>query len=118
MQMKKGFTLIELLVVIAIVAVLATAVVVILNPAQLVRQGRDANRISDLAAIHSALALYLSERRCFDFERRDGHRMGEYRFLDRNFFRLAVVSASNRPDERSDVPLLLQERDRDADLRA
>ena len=61
MQMKKGFTLIELLVVIAIVAVLATAVVVILNPAQLVRQGRDANRISDLAAIHSALALYLSD---------------------------------------------------------
>ncbi len=57
----KGFTLIELLVVIAIVAVLATAVVVILNPAQLVRQGRDSTRISDLSAIHSALALYLSD---------------------------------------------------------
>ena len=60
-QTKKGFTLIELLVVIAILAVLATAVVIILNPAQLVKQGRDSTRISDLAALHSALALYLSE---------------------------------------------------------
>ncbi len=58
---KKGFTLIELLVVIAILAVLATAVVIILNPAQLVKQGRDSTRISDLAAVHSAIALYLSE---------------------------------------------------------
>ncbi len=58
---KKGFTLIELLVVIAILAVLATAVVIILNPAQLVKQGRDSTRVSDLAALHNALALYLSE---------------------------------------------------------
>lgn len=58
---KKGFTLIELLVVIAILAVLATAVVVILNPAQLIKQGRDSTRISDLAALHSAIALYLSD---------------------------------------------------------
>jgi len=58
---KKGFTLIELLVVIAILAVLATAVVIILNPAELVKQGRDSTRLSDLAALHSALALYLSD---------------------------------------------------------
>ncbi|KKW14853.1 MAG: hypothetical protein UY55_C0003G0070 [Candidatus Jorgensenbacteria bacterium GW2011_GWB1_50_10] len=32
--MKKGFTLIELLVVIAILAVLATAVVLAINPAR------------------------------------------------------------------------------------
>lgn len=58
---KKGFTLIELLVVIAILAVLATSVVVILNPAQLVKQGRDSTRLSDLAALNSAIALYFSD---------------------------------------------------------
>lgn len=57
----KGFTLIELLVVIAILAVLATAVVLILNPAELIRQGRDSTRLSDLGSLNSALALYLSD---------------------------------------------------------
>jgi len=59
--MKKGFTLIELLVVIAILAVLATAVVLILNPAELLKQARDSTRLSDTASVHSALALYLAD---------------------------------------------------------
>lgn len=58
---KKGFTLIELLVVIAILAVLATAVVLVLNPVELIKQARDSTRISDLAALNSAIALYLSD---------------------------------------------------------
>jgi len=58
---KKGFTLVELLVVIAILAVLAVAVVVILNPGELIKQARDSTRISDLAALNSAIALYLSD---------------------------------------------------------
>lgn len=58
---KKGFTLIELLVVIAILAVLAVAVVLVLNPAELIKQARDTTRISDLAALNSAIALYLSD---------------------------------------------------------
>jgi len=57
----KGFTLIELLVVIAILAVLAVAVVIVLNPAELIRQGRDSTRLSDLAALNSAIALWLSD---------------------------------------------------------
>lgn len=58
---KKGFTLVELLVVIAILAVLAVAVVVVLNPAELLKQARDSTRISDLAAINSAIALYYAD---------------------------------------------------------
>jgi prepilin-type N-terminal cleavage/methylation domain-containing protein len=56
-----GFTLIELLVVIAILAVLATAVVVIINPGQLVKQGRDSTRLSDIAALNNTLSMVLAD---------------------------------------------------------
>ena len=58
--MKKGFTLIELLIVIGILAILATTVVLVLNPAQLLAQARDTQRISDLSTLKSAVAVYLS----------------------------------------------------------
>ncbi len=57
----KGFTLIELLVVIAIVAILAVVVILTLNPAELLRQARDSNRISDLNTMKSTIALYLAD---------------------------------------------------------
>jgi prepilin-type N-terminal cleavage/methylation domain-containing protein len=60
--MRKGFTLIELLVVIAILAVMSVAVVLVLNPAELIRQGRDATRMSDLAAINSAISLLVADK--------------------------------------------------------
>ncbi|MDO8585245.1 MAG: type II secretion system protein [bacterium] len=58
--MKKGFTLIELLIVIGILAILATATILVLNPAQLFAQARDSQRISDLSALKSALGFYLA----------------------------------------------------------
>lgn len=57
---KKGFTLLELLIVIGILAILATAAVLVLNPAELLRQARDSTRVSDMATIHSALGLYVT----------------------------------------------------------
>jgi prepilin-type N-terminal cleavage/methylation domain-containing protein len=59
-QSKKGFTLIELLIVIGILAVLATITVLVLNPAELFRQARDSQRISDVGSIKGALSLYLT----------------------------------------------------------
>jgi prepilin-type N-terminal cleavage/methylation domain-containing protein len=58
---KKGFTLIELLIVIAILGVLAAAVTIILNPAELLAQARDGQRISDMDTVRTALNTYLSQ---------------------------------------------------------
>ncbi len=58
-----GFTLIELLVVIAILSILAVAVVLILNPAELLKQSRDATRISDFAALNASIAHYVADVR-------------------------------------------------------
>lgn len=58
--MKKGFTLLELLIVIGILAILATATVLVLNPAELLKQARDSQRVTDLQSLNSALSLYVT----------------------------------------------------------
>ncbi|MBI5466166.1 MAG: type II secretion system protein [Candidatus Kerfeldbacteria bacterium] len=57
-QGKKGFTLLELLIVIAILAILGTVLVLVLNPAETLKKSRDTQRISDMATLKTALALY------------------------------------------------------------
>jgi prepilin-type N-terminal cleavage/methylation domain-containing protein len=58
---SKGFTLIELLVVVAIVAILAVVVVLTINPTELLRQGRDASRVSDMGTLNKAVSLYYQD---------------------------------------------------------
>src|SRR3989338_11368245 len=53
----KGFTLTELLIVLGILAVIMTAVVLLLNPTEFIAQGRDSRRISDLKNIDTSLSL-------------------------------------------------------------
>ncbi len=58
---KKGFTLVELIIVIAAVAILSTVVLLTLNPAEMIKRARDAQRISDLQTIKRALSLYITD---------------------------------------------------------
>jgi uncharacterized protein (TIGR02145 family)/prepilin-type N-terminal cleavage/methylation domain-containing protein len=57
---NRGFTLIELLIVIGILAILATTVVMVINPAEMVKQSRDGNRMAELQSINKALLVYQS----------------------------------------------------------
>lgn len=52
---KKGFTLIEILIGIGLIAILATVVLVALNPARQFAQGRNSQRISNVNAILNAI---------------------------------------------------------------
>jgi prepilin-type N-terminal cleavage/methylation domain-containing protein len=62
MEEKKtgGFTLLELLIVISIIAILSVALVLVLNPAEALKKSRDAQRISDLSTMKTALGLYMT----------------------------------------------------------
>ncbi|MFZ2205081.1 MAG: prepilin-type N-terminal cleavage/methylation domain-containing protein [Minisyncoccia bacterium] len=57
---NRGFTLLELLIVIAIIAILSVALVLVLNPAETLKKARDAQRISDLNTIKTAIGLYMT----------------------------------------------------------
>ena len=56
----RGFTLLELLIVIAIIAILSVILVLVLNPAETLKKSRDAQRISDLSTVKTALGLYMT----------------------------------------------------------
>ena len=59
---SQGFTLIELLVVIAVIAILSIVVVLSLNPAEMLRQSRDQNRLSDMDTLTHAVSLYQEDQ--------------------------------------------------------
>lgn len=58
----RGFTLLELLLVITIIAILATVIVLILNPGETVRKSRDVQRISDLSTLKGAIIVFIGEK--------------------------------------------------------
>lgn len=60
---RKGFTLIEILLVIGLIAVLATVVIVALNPAKRFADARDARRLSDIQSILSATQQYIVDNK-------------------------------------------------------
>ncbi|MBI4094283.1 MAG: LamG domain-containing protein [Candidatus Liptonbacteria bacterium] len=57
----RGFTLLELLVSLGIVAIISVIVILVLNPAEILRQGRDARRLAELSNLSQAVAFFSSD---------------------------------------------------------
>lgn len=62
MRQNKGFTLIELLVVIVIIGIIAGAVLVAINPAQLTAKARDSKRMNDISTVRDGVILALADQ--------------------------------------------------------
>jgi prepilin-type N-terminal cleavage/methylation domain-containing protein len=57
-SLHRGFTLVELLIVIAVLGVLATVVIVAIDPLEQLARGEDAGRVSTVSQVANALQTY------------------------------------------------------------
>ena len=62
-QKKSGFTLIEILVVIGIIAILATIVIIAINPSRQFAQARNSQRVSNVNAILNAIGQNIADNK-------------------------------------------------------
>ena len=62
-KLKKGFTLIEILVVIGLIAILATIVLIAINPARQFAQARNTQRVSNVNAILNAIGQNMADNK-------------------------------------------------------
>ena len=61
MKIESAFTLLEVLVTIAVISVLATVLVLAINPGEMLRRSRDSKRLSDIGTIRRAVDLALAD---------------------------------------------------------
>src|ERR1700722_12408331 len=62
-QSLAGFTLIEILVVIGMIAILATIVIIAINPARQFAQGRNSQRVSNVNTILNAIGQRIADNK-------------------------------------------------------
>jgi prepilin-type N-terminal cleavage/methylation domain-containing protein len=60
---KKGFTLIEILIVIGIIAILATVVLIAINPARQFAQARNSQRVSNVNTLLNAIGQRIADNK-------------------------------------------------------
>jgi type IV pilus assembly protein PilA len=60
---SQGFTLIEILVVIGMIAILATIVIIAINPARQFAQGRNTQRVSNVDTILNAIGQRIADNK-------------------------------------------------------
>ena len=60
-QRKTSFTLLEVIIVTAIISIGAAVVMFVLNPPELLAKARDSQRMSDMAALKTALGVYFTQ---------------------------------------------------------
>ena len=58
---KKGFTLVELVIVIGVIGIIATILLVALNPAETQRKARDATRLKDVSTLQAIVEQALGD---------------------------------------------------------